>query len=142
MKLGERQADQESIALGSSAAARHEKASGNPLPRGCGAEASSGEIVPSRREEPAETNPGSGFQPLSNLPENVPRRWRSHWLKLAGRAATSYRAAVELKCLDCCAWERTEARSCNIRGCPLWAVSARVFQRARGAAKRPQEGAS
>jgi len=57
----------------------------------------------------------------------VPRRWKSHWLKLAGRAATSYRAAVELKCLDCCAWERTEARSCEIRGCALWAVSGRIF---------------
>ena len=127
MNLRERQADQESIALETPAAKRQERASGDPRPWGCGAEASSGEIVPSRREEPAETDLRSGFQPLSSLPENVPRRWRSHWLKLAGQAATSYRAAVELKCLDCCAWQRTEVRRCEIRGCPLWAVSARIF---------------
>ena len=91
----------------------------------------SGEIVPSRREKPAEMHLRSGFQPLSNLPENAPLRWRKHWLKLAGQATTSYRAAVELKCLDCCSWQRTEARSCEIRGCPLWAVSQTIFGSSR-----------
>lgn len=127
MNHRERQANQESLALGTPAAERQERASGNPGPRGRGAEASSGEIVPSRREEPAESDLRSGFQPLSSLPESVPRRWKSHWLKLAGHAATSYRAAVELRCLDCCAWQRTEAQRCEIQGCPLWAVSRRIF---------------
>jgi len=142
MNLRERQADQESIALETPAAERRERASGDPGPRGCGAEASSGKIVPSRREELAETDLRSEFQPLSSLPENVPPRWRSHWLKLARQAAASYRAAVELKCLDCCAWERTEARRCEIRGCPLWAASGRIFRRVRGAAERWPEGGS
>ena len=52
-------------------------------------------------------------------------------MKLADRAPTSYRAAVELKCLDCCAWERIEARKCEIRGCPLWAASRRIFARSK-----------
>jgi hypothetical protein len=77
-------------------------------------------------------DPRSAFQPLSNLPQDVPRRWRGYWLKLAGKATTSYRAAVELKCLECCAWQRTEARRCEIRGCPLWAVSRRIFGRSGG----------
>jgi hypothetical protein len=139
MNLRESQADQESIALETPAAGRQERASGNPGPRGRGAEASSGVIVPSRREEPAETHVRSGSQPLSSLPEDVPRRWRSHWLKLAGQAATSYRAAVELKCLDCCTWQRTEARRCQIRGCPLWAVSGRIFGRSNRAQGQREE---
>ena len=142
MTLRETQADQESIALETPAAERPESASGNPLSGGCGGEASPGEIVPSRRQEPAETDVRSGFQPLSSLLENVPQRWRSHWLKLGGRAATSYRAAVELKCLDCCAWQRTETRSCEIRGCPLWAVSGRIFGRSsRSEGQREEAGA-
>jgi hypothetical protein len=83
----------------------------------------------------------SRFQPLASLPQNVPRRWRGHWLKLADRATTSYRTAVELKCLECCAWQRTEARRCEIQGCPLWAVNRRIFQRVRGAMDR-REGAA
>jgi len=138
MNLRERQANQESLALGTPAAQSQERASGDPGPRGRGAETSSGVIVPSRREEPAETDLRSGFQPLSSLPESVPRRWWSHWLKLGGQAATSYRAAVELKCLDCCAWQRTEARRCEIQGCPLWAVSGRIFGRS-GRSRRRRE---
>ena len=127
MPLHEPQPDQESVALESSATGRQERADADPRPRGGRAAASSGEIVPSRCEKPGEMDLRSGFQPLSNLPQNVPRRWRNHWLKVADRAATSYRAAVELKCLECCAWQRTEARTCEIRGCPLWAVSKRLF---------------
>jgi len=111
MPLSEPKPGQESLALTRTPARdRQERASADLLPRSSRAEASCGEIVPSRRGKPAETNLRSGFQPLSTLPQDVPRRWRSHWLKLAGRAATSYRAAAELKCLDCCAWQRTEAR--------------------------------
>jgi hypothetical protein len=139
VNLRKRQADQESIALDAPAAERQEGASGNPGPRGRGAEASSREIVPSRREETAESDLRSEFQPLSSLPENVPRRWKSHWLKLASRAASSYRAAVELKCLDCCTWERTEARRCEIRGCPLWAVSRRIFKRSSRSEGHPEQ---
>ena len=133
MPLHEPQPGQESVALESSATGRQERADADPRPRGGRAEASSGEIVPSRRERPVEMDLRSGFQPLSNLPQNVSRRWRKHWLKLADQAATSYRAAVELKCLECCAWQRTEARRCESWGCPLWAVNGRIFQRFRGA---------
>ena len=129
MPLREPQPGQESVALESPATGRQEGASEDPQPRGGRAETSSPEIVASRREKPAEMDPRSGFQPLASLPQDVPRRWRGHWLKLGGQATTSYRAAVELKCLECCAWHRTEARRCEIRGCPLWAVRQRIFGR-------------
>jgi hypothetical protein len=118
---------QESVALESPAAGRQEGVEADPRHAGGRAETSSGAIVRSRREKPAEIDFRSGFLPLSNLPQDVPRRWRNHWLKVADRAATSYRAAVELKCLECCAWQKTEARTCEIRGCPLWAVGKRIF---------------
>ena len=127
MPLHEPQPGQESVALESSATGRQERADADPRPRGGRAEASSGEIVPSRRERPVEMDLRSGFQPLSKLPQDVPRRWRDHWMKLADQATSSYRAATELKCLECCAWRRTEARSCEIRGYPLWAVGKRIL---------------
>jgi len=127
MPLHEPQPGQESVALESSATGRQERADADPRPRGGRAEASSGEIVPSRRERPVEMDLRSGFQPLSKLPQDVPRRWRDHWMKLADQATSSYRAAAELKCLECCAWRRTEARSCEIRGYPLWAVGKRIL---------------
>ncbi len=71
----------------------------------------------------------SKFEPLSTLPLDVPDSYRGRWERLASRAATSYRAAVELKCLECSSWERTEAKRCEIAGCPLWALSGRIFGR-------------
>ena len=69
------------------------------------------------------------FHPLETLPDDVPRSYRRRWERLATTAASSYRAAVELKCLDCCAWQRAEAKHCEITGCPLWALSSRIFDR-------------
>ncbi len=109
-------------------------------PRGAGLKPLPGRSFRLAAKNPPRSDLRSGFQPLSSLPENVPRRWRSHWLKLAGQAATSYRAAVELKCLDCCAWQRTEARRCEIRGCPLWAVSARIFATLQQVRRPPRAG--
>ena len=124
----EPQSGQDPVALETPAASRQERASGDHRPWGGTVKPPGTEIVPPRREKPAEMDLRSGFQPLFNLPQNVPRRWRNHWRKLADQAATSYRAAVELKCLECCAWQRTEARRCEIRGCPLWTVSRRIFR--------------
>jgi len=136
MPLREPQSGDKPVALETSSAERQERASGDPWPKESRADTYSGKIVLSRREKPVEMDLRSGFQPLSNLPQDVSRRWRKHWLKLADQAATSYRAAVELKCLECFAWQRTEARRCEIWGCPLWAVNGRIFQRVRGAMDR------
>lgn len=69
------------------------------------------------------------FEPLRTLPSGVPGSKRRRWGRLADRATTSYRDAVELKCLECCCWERAEAKRCDITGCPLWAVGGRIFGR-------------
>ena len=69
----------------------------------------------------------AGFEPLATLPQDVPNSYRRRWERLACNAPTSYRAAVELKCLDCCCWERTEVKQCEIRGCALWSLRGRIF---------------
>ncbi len=74
-----------------------------------------------------------GFQPLRTLPSGAPGSKRRRWGRLAACATTSYRDAVELKCLECCSWERSEAKRCDITGCPLWAVGRRIFGRAQSA---------
>lgn len=71
--------------------------------------------------------PQATFEPLSTLPSDAPPSYRRRWERLAGQAENSYRAAVELKCLECCAWDRTEAKRCELAGCPLWARSRRIF---------------
>ena len=76
----------------------------------------------------------SKFQPLATLPRDVPGSYRRRWERLATQATTSYRAAVELKCLECCCRERTEVKRCDITGCPLWALSCRIFGRSTGVA--------
>ncbi len=83
MPLREPQPGQEPVALETPVAGRQERASADLRAKGSRADTSSGEIVPSRREKPAEMELRSGFQPLSNLPQDVPRRWRDHWVKLA-----------------------------------------------------------
>lgn len=69
------------------------------------------------------------FSPLQTLPRDAPEAKRRRWERLAAKADHQYRAAVELKCLECCAWYRTEAARCTLTGCPLWALNRRIFAR-------------
>ncbi len=85
------------------------------------------EIVAAGGLEGPELDRSDGFQPLSTMPKDAPERWRHHWERLAHRASTQYRAAVVLKCCECCAWDRAEVKACAIRGCPLWALNRRIF---------------
>jgi hypothetical protein len=87
------------------------------------------EIEAPGRGKPGDTGSESEFQPLQTMPADVPKAHRRYWEKLAAEATTSYRAAVTLKCLDCCAWYRPEAARCEISGCPLWALNRRIFGR-------------
>lgn len=32
------------------------------------------------------------------------------------------RAAIRLKCLECCAWNEAEVRRCEIKSCALWGL--------------------
>jgi hypothetical protein len=86
------------------------------------------EIEPSGPDYPGENEHRIEFLPLATLPHDVPKAHRRFWEKLAAQAETSYMAAIQLKCLDCCAWVRMEAVRCQIGGCPLWAFNRRIFR--------------
>ena len=67
---------------------------------------------------------------LDVLVNRAPERYRKHYRSvLTGKA--SRLMAIKMKCLECCAWERTEngvdkIGDCSVRSCPLWAF--RPFQ--------------
>ena len=69
-----------------------------------------------------------GYVPLSLAPESARGRY-------ARRAAGAHRepmAAIKLKCLDCSGWTYREAKECQIRSCPLWALNRWIFTRHDG----------
>ena len=66
-----------------------------------------------------------GYEPLKLAPSGVKQKLA----RKAARTATSLRAAIEIKCIECCAWNRTEARNCEINTCALWASNRRIFKR-------------
>ena len=74
-----------------------------------------------------------GFDPLALAPPQAAKRYR----KPAERAHRQPLSAIKLMCLECCCWDHTEAKRCEIRSCPLWAQNRRVF----GRAKHPARGA-
>ncbi len=65
----------------------------------------------------------------------IPERYRKTYDKAV--AGKGLRAAVNARCLDCCAWQRTEIRDCPALSCPLWAV--RPYQKTRQIATESQE---
>lgn len=107
----------------------------------------SGSKIPARAIPSGETKrrrrssaPPAGFEPLALMPKrDLPPRWKSRWLRLGDRAHSHPLAGVELHCIDCCGWERTEAARCEIWQCPLWALNLRIFgagaRRTRGKLK-------
>lgn len=68
----------------------------------------------------------SGANPLL---ATCPPRQRKRYSRTAQEAlAGRYRAAVKIKCLECVAWEYSEAKRCVIRGCGLHALNRRIFR--------------
>ena len=53
-----------------------------------------------------------------------PTDQREKHVKRAGlvHAGRSKVAAIRLKCLECCAWQASEARRCQIKDCALWGL--------------------
>ena len=99
------------------------------------------EIVP-RSALLARPGEDSGrFRPTATMPTSATPDRRRRWERLGTLAARSYRAAVELHCLDCTCWQRIEARDCAISTCSLWALNRRIFAREAGQAER-EEGAA
>jgi len=52
---------------------------------------------------------------------------RKRFTRRAGKLPTSMRSQIELKCIECCGWERQEAKQCEINTCALWATNQRIF---------------
>jgi hypothetical protein len=71
----------------------------------------------------ADQRPPARFEPLATCPKTK----RGRYAARAARAHVGFRAAVELKCLDCVSWERPEATRCQIRTCALWAANRSIF---------------
>ncbi len=70
-----------------------------------------------------DSRPPAGFEPLATCPKSKRTRYGAR----GARAHVGFRAAVELKCLDCVSWDRPEATRCQIRKCPLWAANRSIF---------------
>ncbi len=70
-----------------------------------------------------DSRPPAGFEPLATCPKAKRGRYGAR----AARAHVGFRAAVELKCLDCVSWDRPEAVRCQIRSCQLWAANRSIF---------------
>ena len=62
--------------------------------------------------------------PLFHCPEALRPRFAARAAKV--QAGTSLRAAIDLRCLDCCCWQPAEVKRCEINACSLWAI--RPFQ--------------
>ena len=45
--------------------------------------------------------------------------WAMAHLERARKGSLS--GAIAAKCAECCCWQRTEIRDCEVRACPLWA---------------------
>ena len=65
-----------------------------------------------------------GYDPLALAPEKAKPRYA----KTAERSHTQPMAAIKLTCLDCCGWEYTEAKRCEVKSCPMWAFNRRIFK--------------
>jgi len=64
--------------------------------------------------------------------DTVPPDKQERYGALAEQAKKGrYRAAVKLKCLECCAWSYPEAKRCSIVGCSLHVINQRIFGGAR-----------
>lgn len=64
---------------------------------------------------------------LANLRAEVPAKYRGHVERMA---AGSLRAAVNLHCLQCVGYVRSEIAACTSARCPIWPL--RPYQRATG----------
>ncbi len=71
---------------------------------------------------------------ISKQRKAIPERyWKTYDRAVAGKGL---RAAVNARCLDCCAWQRTEVRDCPALSCPLWMV--RPYRKTRQKAAESQ----
>ncbi len=83
-----------------------------------------------RKDVVSELLKGAPSTPFANQKQSPRSRHRARAEKAANG---SLRAAIDLKCVECNAWDLVEAKRCEIVGCPLWPVS--MAAKARGGAR-------
>ena len=49
---------------------------------------------------------------------NIPEKYQGIYKR--AMTGKSRMAAMQAKCLECCCWQRSEARDCNVPDCPLY----------------------
>ena len=76
-----------------------------------------------------------GFEPLATCPPEE----RDRWMRRAEKADRQPLKAIEMKCLECSAWDHPVAKACEIRSCPLWAFNRRIFGRVAIFPNEPKE---
>jgi hypothetical protein len=91
-------------------------------------------LTPEQKEEKIGTRPGYILS-TARLKNDLMNHYRSvegsdfkelppNRLNLLKRHAKgNVRAAVKLKCLECCCWQAQEAAKCKIVGCPLYLIN-------------------
>lgn len=52
--------------------------------------------------------------------KNVPKHYQRLYLEVHCGGGRSFTDAIQLKCLDCCCWQKTEITHCTVRQCGLW----------------------
>jgi len=72
-----------------------------------------------------------GYNPLETCPKSQFSRYEARGRRAVEGGGRSTQACIELKCLECCAWDYRVAQDCEIRGCPLWTLNRR-YLRSRG----------
>ncbi len=90
--------------------------------------------VPQGLESTVEAESGRRRRAKIRPPEFDPMQFatpaaRKRWAGYARDAHREPMKAIRLKCLECCGWERSEAKACRITSCALWALSNALFKR-------------
>ncbi len=75
-----------------------------------------------RPARPSKVRP-EGWEPFSNAPEKVQRRFRGQ----LDRAHREPSTAIKLNCIECMGYSESEPRRCVTRTCPLFAFNRRIF---------------
>lgn len=58
----------------------------------------------------------------------IPKQFHGDLARRVKLAPKSYAAAVFLKCMDCCAWNRKEVQLCRVIACSLYPHRTRLFK--------------
>lgn len=64
-----------------------------------------------------------GWEPFGNASDKVKKRYK----KRLEKCHTSMKTAIELNCIECMGYSRSEATKCESLTCPLYSYNRRIF---------------